>query len=278
MEKGKDLKEITDVHIDAEMSPEKLELTGSTNVKMLTEEGTEKLTCTENVQFSDSKVTVVQEIGLQHVCARTKEDADDETREGTDNISHHEAEGEKSQIGSGTSIQNRLNLSSDWALQNDLIIGTTSSSPTETVEQQGTGKSSGVEKCTGAKKRKQGFVRRVPQSPDPEDAEKSPKAREREHLHESRSPKGQDPVSSEDGDDRMRDSYMHEVNLLTPPLLKILKAVNYTNNYVGGKPDVTVQFKVSRYGHYLPYLSMHDQENKDPKNVSCLLECKNLAF
>jgi hypothetical protein len=67
---------------------------------------------------------------------------------------------------------------------------------------------------------------------------------------------------------------MLEVNLLTPPLLKILKAVNYTNNYVDGKPDVTVQFKVSRYGHSLPYLSMHDQENDDHEKVFYLLNAK----
>ena len=286
------LKEITDVQMHGEMSTEKLGLTGNTDVQMYAERDTEKLVLRGNtdLQMDATITTVIQEVGLQHVSNGSKEILDDkpqllpgeetcsglpftgqetseaerQIKQAMKNSHHNEAKGEIFRNESGTSGQHKLNLSLEGSIGGDLIkdvVGHISSSPSEKIAQEETGKTLGIDKCTGAKKRKQGFVRRVRQSPDPEDEDKVDKHNDKKHSDETKSPKMQDPGSSEERDDGARDLCVNEVNMQTIPLLlKILKAVNYSNSYVDGKHDVTVQFKVARYELCLVYLFLHDQE------------------
>jgi hypothetical protein len=126
-------------------------------------------------------------------------------------------------------------------------------------------KTSVIEKCTGAKKRKQGFVRHVQQDDEPQDEDAKDKLYHNEAVDEAGSLKGQDPESSEGRNDDPRglpgpgpESSPQLPNAQAGlPLTKILKAVNYSNSYADGKHDVTVQFKVARYEFRLFTCSPH---------------------
>ena len=172
---------------------------------------------------------------------------------------HKEAKEEVLRNDSASSEKNHLKLSSEGATRGELCkdgaVHASSSHPDKIIVGE-LSKTSGIDKCTGAKKRKQGFVRRVRQDIDPQDEDENAKSRDKEAFDETRSSKGQNPVPSEDRNDDQRDVHVSEPEssalfLSTQtvlPLTKILKAVNYSNSYVDGKHDVTVQFKVARYG------------------------------
>ncbi|MCO5604883.1 hypothetical protein L7F22_059057 [Adiantum nelumboides] len=117
------------------------------------------------------------------------------------------------------------------------------------------GKALGMDKCVGAKKRKQGFVRRVRQGLDSHDSD------EKAGTAEDRSEDVKEPVSSlqvpgPSATDLSQPNVLQlqepkslslSAQAADPPLTKILKAVNYNSLCVDGRQDVTVVFKVSRY-------------------------------
>ncbi|MCO5576638.1 hypothetical protein L7F22_030453 [Adiantum nelumboides] len=116
------------------------------------------------------------------------------------------------------------------------------------------GKALGMDKCVGAKKRKQGFVRRVRQGLDSHDSD------EKAGTAEDRSEDVKEPVSSlqvpgPSATDLSQPNVLQlqeskslslSAQAADPPLTKILKAVNYNSLSVDGRQDVTVVFKVSR--------------------------------
>lgn len=179
-------------------------------------------------------------------------EAGDETKEKMAN-GHFEAKAEKSRDRSGSSEQ-QLNLTSvkDAQDQNPFtkeVVGNASTSPPEKVALSGElGKASGIDKCVGAKKRKQGFVRRVRQGLDSNDPDVAAEERSEEAKEQVKSAKVSGSSMKQGAHDHP--SQEPKATLLPgqvdPPLTKILKAVNYNSLSVDGRQDVTVVFKVSR--------------------------------
>ncbi|KAH7280445.1 hypothetical protein KP509_37G067900 [Ceratopteris richardii] len=116
------------------------------------------------------------------------------------------------------------------------------------------GKALGNDKCVGAKKRKQGFVRRVRQGLDSHDSEekvaaaddKSEDVKEATNTSKVAGSTKTRPLSPPKAVAAQEPKSPSISAQGVPPLTKILKAVNYNSLCVDGKQDVTVVFKVSR--------------------------------
>eukprot|EP00250_Pteridium_aquilinum_P022677 c25542_g1_i1 orf=206-1849(+) len=183
----------------------------------------------------------------------------DETKQKMSN-GHHEAKAEKLQNRSGSSEQ-QLNLTSIKAAQDhqlftkEMVGNALSSLPEKHAMSGEPGKASGIDKCVGAKKRKQGFVRRVRQgldSIDPDEKAMGAEERSEEVKEQVKSLKvpGSRTTEGVHNQPNVLQSQEPKTSVLPaqvdPPLTKILKAVNYNSLSVDGRQDVTVVFKVSR--------------------------------
>lgn len=180
----------------------------------------------------------------------------DETKEKMAN-GHFEVKADKPRDRSGSSEQ-QLNLTSmkDAQDQNPFtkeVVGNASTSPPEKVAMSGElGKASGIDKCVGAKKRKQGFVRRVRQGLDSNDPDVAAEERSEEAKEQVKSAKVPGSSTKQGAHDQPSVFQAQEPKAtllpgqVDPPLTKILKAVNYNSLSVDGRQDVTVVFKVAR--------------------------------
>ncbi|KAI5079016.1 hypothetical protein GOP47_0006687 [Adiantum capillus-veneris] len=185
-------------------------------------------------------------------CGGETSEGGDENKEKLPN-GLHEA---RSQKGTGSSEQ-QMNVTSTKSSQDHHVSMKENDSNNLSYEKKATteepGKVLGSDKCVGAKKRKQGFVRRVRQGLDSHDSD------EKAGATEDRSEDVKEPVSALQVPGPATD--LSQPNVLQtqepkssslsaqaadPPLTKILKAVNYNSLSVDGKQDVTVVFKVSR--------------------------------
>lgn len=190
----------------------------------------------------------------EETCSSLPSEAGDETKEKMAN-GHFEARTEKSSRDRGDSTEQQVNLTSAKAAQDDFstkdMAGNASNSSPEKVALSGElGKATGTDKCVGAKKRKQGFVRRVRQGLDSSDPDERVLATEElsEEAKEQAKSVKVPSISTKQGiHDQLNVFQIQDPNAaLEPPLTKILKAVNYNSLSVDGRQDVTVVFKVSR--------------------------------
>lgn len=179
---------------------------------------------------------------------------------------HHDAREGFVQTETGCSEQHfSLPVEGATLEENKEVGGHTSSIYVEKKMSGELGKAIGIDKCAGAKKRKQGFVRRVRQSLDSQEVdtkaaldeekpidcaqvseqEKVPKGlgtqggkRDAEsfQIHEPKGPTHRLPASPQS---------LQFVAPTVPPshITRIIKAVNYSNSSVNGKQDATVVFK-----------------------------------
>jgi hypothetical protein len=135
-----------------------------------------------------------------------------------------------------------------------------------TIDEQG--KLSGIDRCTGAKKRKSGVVKRVRQTLESEEPKQSPTedkqvaevANSEQDGKGTASPNGKEGQGQQDGRSTSPESEGPERPASSPPrwnsndrlapnityITQINKAISYSNSNANGRQDVVVLFKASR--------------------------------